>query len=177
MKVLKILLSLLLIGILGCQSKDEKEQSAAKTKIICNPYFEFDEVDHYSIQIEEPEIWKTYEKKKKTKDEKRFIEIILQDTIITTEIEKSGYLKNVISKEKFQSLNSIFCERKHKNSFSTTCIAFYRDVLIFKKQGKITGSAKICFECYRGIISETEYNTAEFGASGDYGRLKKLLYN
>ena len=63
-----------------------------------------------------------------------------------------------------------------KSKYEKT-VAFYRDILVFKKENKTVGVAKVCFGCSQSIITGTKLNTQEFGQSGDYGRLKKLLYN
>ena len=181
----KILLTLVLVSLFSCKSKSTTKQIVVKEeKVSCIPYFDFDKIEHYSIKIEESGIWKIYEKKRKTVDDKRFIELILkytpekiEDTTILKEIEKSGYIKRSVQLDKFEMLNSIFCEKKHKNSIALSCIAYYRDIVVFKKENKTVGVAKVCFECSQSIITGTKRNTQEFGQSGDYGRLKKLLYN
>ena len=51
----------------------------------------------------------------------------------------------------------------------------YRDIIIFKNKGTTVGVAKICFRCDQSSIIGTIANTDEFGMSGDFDRLDKLL--
>ncbi|MBK7042123.1 MAG: hypothetical protein IPH46_17155 [Bacteroidetes bacterium] len=95
---------------------------------------------------------------------------------LLADLEKIGYKKNAIGKGNFDKINSIFCERKHKESYATSCIAIYRDILVFKKSNKTIGVAKICFECEQNWIIGTDRNTMEFGMSGDYGKLYDILH-
>ncbi len=183
MNYTKILFAVILIC--SCKSKSTSKQIIQKEeKVVCVPYFEFDKIEHYYIKIEELNIWKIYEKKGKTVDEKMFIELILgdtldkiSDTVILKDIQKCGYKMQLVSDKKFESINNIFCERKHANAMYSACATFYRDILVFKKRDKIIGTAKICFECGANVIVGTKLNTYEFGQSGDYSKLRKLLYN
>ncbi len=149
----------------------------------CKPYFQFDHVEHYYLNIDEDAIWKKYDKKKKTKREKKQLDLLLQqmpeklsDSGILNNIEYTGFEKKVISKSKFGRLNQIFCERKHEDPTLTTCIAIYRDILVFRNDRKVVGVAKICFECGRDVIAGSIQNTEEFGQSGDYEKLFNLLH-
>ena len=99
----------------------------------------------------------------------------LSDTIELHNIDEIGYVKQKIVENKFEKLNQIFCERKHKEALAMAYIAIYRDILVFKKNGRIIGTAKICFECNQDVITATSKNTNEFGQSGDYEKLYKLL--
>lgn len=78
--------------------------------------------------------------------------------------------------DKFKQVNETFCQRKHQESYAMTCIAVYRDILVFKKENKIIGTAKLCFSCDQNVITGTQHNTDEFGQSGDYAKLFKLLH-
>ncbi len=100
----------------------------------------------------------------------------LADTPIFKNMEKIGFKKTKISSNKFKKLNQIFCERKHEEALYTTCSVIYRDILVFKEKGKIIGVAKICFECDKSVIIGTNNDTEEFGQSGDYGKLYKILH-
>jgi hypothetical protein len=175
-----ILLSFLLFG-LGCADYAKpKNKDKEKVKTGCKPYFDFDEIEHYQIDITEEEAMKLYESKKGF--DQKLNDAVNQDIPNTMsrlelldDLEKNGYKKNVILKNNFDKVNSIFCERKHKESYATACIAIYRDILVFKKSNKTIGVAKICFGCEQNWIIGTSKNTMEFGMSGDYGKLYDLL--
>jgi hypothetical protein len=100
----------------------------------------------------------------------------LTDTSILKDIEKLDFIKTEISSNKFDQFNDIFCERQHKENNTSICAPVYRDILLFKKGNKIIGIAKLCFTCHQFIIIGTSLSTEEFGQSGDFEKLYKLLH-
>ena len=66
-------------------------------------------------------------------------------------------------------------EKSTLENIATACIHVYRDILIFKKEGKVIGTAKICFDCMSKQIKGTTANTENFGQDGDYEKLEKIL--
>lgn len=146
-------------------------------------YFLFDKVDHYYINIDETTVWDILKKEKVTAKEKKRFDLLtgntlqkLSDTIFLENIEKLDFKKTELPATKFRQIDEIFSEKKHHEAYSTTCEAVYRDILVFKKEDKIIGTAKICFGCIQSIITGTSANTDEFGQSGDYDKLFKLLH-
>ena len=165
---------LVLICIVACHSKPKNN---------CKPYFEFDELEHYSINISIEEEMRLMERDSLSSEELWLNDVLFQrkpatlaDSSLLINLEKIGFVKRIVNTSSFEAINTVFCAKKHKEFFATSCIAVYRDVLIFKKKGKIIGTAKICFECLYHVIAGTISNTDDFGQSGDYQRLKKLLY-
>lgn len=145
-------------------------------------YFDFDQVDHYSIEIDENELFELEEKKNLTQNQQLKIDIILNDkpekvsdTAFITKLTKIGFIKNIVSGNKHTELNEIFREKSHDEVYALACVHVYRDILIFKKSDSIIGIAKICFDCLNSQILGTDINTIEFGQSGDYGKLSRLL--
>ncbi len=149
----------------------------------CTPYFEFDELEHYSITTTIEDERKLVIRDSLSLEELRLNDVLIQrrpttlsDTPVVLNLEKIGFVKKNINRLKFENINTIFCERKHKEVFGTLCIPAYRDILIFRRKGQIVGIAKICFECSQHVITGANGKTEEFGQSGDYQRLRKLLY-
>lgn len=175
-----IIALLLIINFLSCNQNTNipPEQKVIEDK--CQPYFSFDQVDHYYYSISESELFE--DDKMSTKEMARYEFLVedklnkLSDTIYIKELIKLNFVKNEVTKNKFEALNQIFCERKHVNSFELSCMPIYRDILVFKDKNKTIGLAKICFECGQSIIAGTTSNTEEFGESGDFGKLQKLLH-
>jgi len=166
--VLIILGSILLIA--GCGQK------------LGDHYFDFDSIDYYTIDISENILIRSEDKAHLTKEEKLQIDIILSDlptSIIDTsfiqDLKKVGFIKKVINEKNLESINNIFRYKSHKEAHHVKCAAVYRDILIFRKEGGIEGIAKICFSCSQSQIIGTTENTIEFGQSGDYDKLGKLL--
>lgn len=78
------------------------------------------------------------------------------------------YFKKKINSTKFEALNKIFIEKPYEEGSARACIPVFRDILIFKKNDKITGMMKICFNCHQYRILGTKANTDNFGSYGDY---------
>jgi hypothetical protein len=175
---------ILLFALSACNNHSSKESTlAASDHSDCKPYFNYDKVEHYFLNIDESELWKINEKKKRSADENQQLELLIQripdtlsDTAALLNIERIGFVRKEIPKSEFQKLDQIFCERKHKESISTACIAIYRDILVFRMHNEIVGTAKICFGCWKHVIAGTKQNTKDFGQSGDYSRLFRILH-
>ena len=139
--------------------------------------FEFDEAIHYSIT------------------DKQIDEIINKDTLINfdqifmgdypsdidnykfiNELEKNGYIKRKIETDKLFSLKSILRFEINPKLFGTVsaCAPSYRDVIILKKDNKVSGIAKICFECEQHYYIGNSFYYCDFD---EYEDLKELLYN
>lgn len=163
-----------LICLIACNSKPKNN---------CKPYFEFDELEHYSITTT-----LEVERRLSIRDslsplELKLNDVLLQpkraklaDTVNLLNLEAIGFKKQSIPASKFNSINQFFCEKNYEELVSTACIPVYRDVLIFKRQNKIIGTAKICFDCGYHVIAGAKVNTDAFGQYGDYEKLQKLLY-
>jgi hypothetical protein len=181
-KILTILGLLSLIA--GCTSNPVNEKAVTTdTVAVCKQYFDFDQIDHYTIEIEDEVVWNIFEDSTSSDKEKRFVDLIMKEKPAT--LADTGFIDNLadfnfkktnIPSIKFGSLKEIFCERKHKESWSSACIPTYRDIFIFKKNGRAIGVAKICFTCNMHNIIGTNCNTSEFGQSGDYDRLYEIIY-
>ena len=156
--------------ILGCGQK------------MGNYYFDFDAIEYYTIEIDENKLLNTRENSNLTKSQKLQFEIVigdkpksLNDTSFIQDLENIGFKKKEISSDKHQAIKEIFREKSHKNSVAAACITVYRDLIVFKEKEEIKGIAKICFDCSKNQILGTNANTMEFGQSGDYSKLAKIL--
>jgi hypothetical protein len=182
---------LIFIILISCNSKITEKVGQKgevityeKPKITGEKYFDYDEIVHYKNEIEEEKIGDLVDNQKKSKIDSLKMGIILGriPTKITGEdflkqLESIGYVKNTVDPKKFEKIDEIFIEKKHEFVVASACVYVYRDILIFKKKSKVVGIAKICFGCGDSIIIGTKSNTEEFGQSGDYWHLEKLLYN
>ncbi len=173
----RLLTAILFLTTIGCNRN-------TNNKVDCSPYFIFDQVEHFSTSISEDSVFRLIELDTLTFDQSKLLGLLMNnkpDTIPDTtsflDIEKFGFTKKEIQKDKLGQLNSIFCERKHDNAIYTLCAAVYRDILIFKRQGKTIGFARVCFDCGDSIIAGTDKDWSEFGQSGDFQRLGAILEN
>lgn len=140
-----------------------------------NKFFHYDEIDYYHIEKEEGEIKDLIEAQDKSKIDRLKFEVIvdetpdnLQDKDFLNHMDEIGYSKKKIDSTKFEALNKIFIEKPYEDGTARACIPIYRDILIFKKNDKITGMMKICFNCHQYRILGTKANTDNFGSYGGY---------
>lgn len=145
-------------------------------------FFEYDEIDYYVNDYDESKISDLDENQSKSVNDSLKIGIILgkipkdiSDLDFINKLEKFGYKKSIVDKSKFSEIDKIFIEKTNTNNVFSACIYVYRDILIFKKQGKVIGTAKICFGCMANEITGTHANTKNFGQEGDYDILEKLM--
>lgn len=189
---MKNIIFLLAILLFSCNFKKETkaenvenqnvESVIKEPKITGEKYFEYDEIEYYQNEIEEDQIEELYDNQKKSVKDSLKMGVILgeipksiTDTNFIDNLKSFGYTKSKIEPKKFNKIDEVFTEKKHSESYATACIYIYRDILIFKRKSKIIGIAKICFGCDANVIVGTKSNTEEFGMSGDYQKLRKIL--
>jgi hypothetical protein len=183
----KIICLLIIVFSISCKEKKIEEKTekteliSQEYKITGDKYFDFDELIHYQTEIEEDRIGELYDNRKTEIDKLKFgvtlddIPNSIKDIDFIDKLESIGYKKREINETKFNEINQIFTEKKHAEAMYAACVYIYRDILIFKKKNKIIGMAKICFGCGANRIFGTKSNTEEFGQSGDYDKLEKIL--
>jgi len=117
----------------------------------------------------------------KTKDEKKFHKLFMFNYPDTTtdknfySLVNKFYSKKELDKEKFPEINEIYTEKYHGQYDIAGCAPFYRDILIFKKDKKIIGISKICFQCNLNMTVGTKRNVERLGHNGDYEKLAMIL--
>ncbi|MDP2385551.1 MAG: hypothetical protein Q8M29_04215 [Bacteroidota bacterium] len=137
-------------------------------------YFEFDEIVHYNIEIEQEQL---------SKKNRRLGEILMQnvpdsisDTLFLKELDTLSFQMKTLNPDLYDDIGDLFRVKENADSIFAACIPMYRDILVFKKSHKVVGIAKVCFECDLNHIVGAKYNSELFGQNGDYEKLQKLLY-
>jgi hypothetical protein len=187
MKILfPVALSILLVW--GCKnnSTPEKEttspSSAANEKII--PYFDFDEAAYYyyaddatkSIDSLQANEHSSVADSLKTAVLLKNTPTTLADTSFIATLEKTGYQKKNIHTSYLKEIAVIFSQKPNYGSVKANCpVVVYQHILIFRKEGHITGIARINFRCTQQQIIGTAVKTDYFGQNGDYERLEEML--
>jgi hypothetical protein len=145
-------------------------------------FFDYDEVVHYCNPFDEPITTEFLERLLKSEKDSLENAVILgimprniSDTFFISKLKEIGFDKKILPASKFPVIDSIFSEKKDTESISAACVHVYRDLLIFKKAGKVIGTVKICFDCQANQIHGTNVSIEGFGADGDYRKLQKLL--
>lgn len=174
-----------IITLVSCNStiETEKTEQVKLSKIETGKkFFEYDEIVYYYNDIDEFKVEELFDKQSKSIDDSLKMGIIIgkipmniNDLNFINKLEAFGYEKSFIDKSKFNEIDQIFIEKTNTNNVYTACLYVYRDILIFKKMGKVIGTAKICFGCMANEIIGTNANTGNFGQEGDYNILEKLL--
>jgi hypothetical protein len=161
LEAMKYLISFSLLAILFCCNKNKEEPLS----------IQFDTIEHYQFNS-------------------RYFHSTNMDEILAgdkpTKISDFESINFVESKFRKKVIDQK-TEAEIINSFSlypinvdqeqpiTSCEPVYRDLLIFRKQNKITGIIQICFDCSENKTLGTTYNSAKFFVGADYSKLFKLL--
>jgi hypothetical protein len=135
--------------------------------------FEFDEAIHYSI---------TDEKSEKIDTINSIYEVIyedypyeMKDLRFVNNLERNGFIKKPIPTHNHSELRTILRSQFGMGFlFSKKCLPVYRDIIIFKKNDKVSGIAKICFGCGQHQFIGNSLDDSNFY---NYDGLKQLLYS
>lgn len=157
------------VFLLGCRQEPEQ-------------LFMFDEIQHYHKDI----LWNNYFEIKKEQDQKNkseiFSEVVIGDLPNSLDDKEFLlFLKNFYSKpisldsQKFKAIGEIYSNGEHEDGFETSCEPMYRDILVFKFKGKITGISKLCFECWKQHTIGEKPNSGDLLTSTDISKLKAIL--
>ncbi|HCN50383.1 MAG TPA: hypothetical protein DIT10_15055 [Chryseobacterium sp.] len=153
------------------------------------PFYDFDQVDYYSIDISTQDISEieyqrkknSFEYKKISKKDSLFLSILRNNHPETIEEDfpekliKYGFKKTDINKKRYPEINTIFSEKPCNDDLGSFCIPIFRDIFIFRKKDQIVGIAKICYSCHLATIIGTERNIRNFGSCGDFRKLQELM--
>ena len=99
----------------------------------------------------------------------------VEDNWFFEKIDKYYPIKHKIEKSKLKKLSEIFSERKEVKTEYSSCDPIYRNIFIFKKNGKVVGISKICFGCLMEHTIGTKRNTQNFGSNNEYKKLMELV--
>ena len=142
-------------------------------KVTGKKFFEYDEIDHYFNDYNGSSMNDLYRSKSPLDSLKA--DVILGNTpkdifdlSFVDKLEKIGYKKSIVDKSKFAEIDKLFVEKKAIDPIAAACIYVFRDILIFKRNNNIIGTAKICFRCRANQITGTSADTEDFGQDGDY---------
>lgn len=180
---------ILFLAIGSCNTvQEEKKESTANKIPIPQPmdgtkFFDYNSIEYFKIEISGSEVEDIY--KNETKSEIDLLKegVILghipssiSDSDFIYKLTTIGYKKFKIDRSRFGEFDKLFIQKSATNKILTKCKGdVYRDILIFKKDNKVIGTAKICFSCLRNQIRGSRANTFDFGQNGDYTKLAQLL--
>ncbi len=147
------------------------------------PFFDFDEAYLYQISVEESNNYFSDYKSTSQKEKDEFNKIAFMYSYPKTLNDKWFFdkvgtyypTKQKIENSKLKELSDIFTERKEEKTLVTACDPIFRNIFIFKKNGKVVGISKICFGCLEEHTIGAKGNTKNFGSHDEYERLAKLV--
>lgn len=109
----------------------------------------------------------------------------ITDPTFPADLSEIGFKKKTVNPNQFSKINDLFRKVVTNITGGTeildavaeyACIYVYRDILVFKREGKTVGIAKICFGCHDNIMRGENSNTGSFGyRDADYEKLDKIL--
>lgn len=150
--------------------------------------FDFDEVTYYHIEITEDAIHSLldveydYTDKKEFQDAQHLYEILtmdypqkITDTTFIDDLVSYNFQVKSISSVRFGPIKKIFCDKNNDEQIRNICLPYYRDILVFKKDNKINGLAKICFTCRQEYLLRPNANLLSIIAHLNYSRLHNFL--
>lgn len=170
----------LLLTLAGC---NETPKTPEKPEVKKGKYFfDFDEVVYYSTDISEHELYEMSIKQNPTHKQKLFLNLILgatpskvTDTTFLSYIDTVGYNKVKIPIEKHAAIREIFKQNNDSLQVVTSCTRFFRDIYVFKKKGKMTGVAELCYTCGDEYFIGAAVSTDGFGNNNEYKKLREIV--
>lgn len=165
-------------GIIALQDKSEGKD--AIVPISGKYYYDFDEVIYYKttkgiddlIAIDDKEV-KTFKDSVTSQIMADFGEIPY--AVTANYLDSIGYTRKEVPLSKLPALKEIFREKSTERTEFAACAPIYRDIYVFKKNGKFSGMAKLCYECGLSRFIGTDAKTGDFGMEGEFGKLDELV--
>lgn len=69
----------------------------------------------------------------------------VSDTLFVKDLEKLNFHKERLEIAQYPKIAEIYS--RGSGNYETACVKTFRDILVFKKNNKIVGISKICFDC------------------------------
>jgi len=171
-------LFILLAAVAVSSCKNDKTEPAGD-----QPYFLFDKVTYYHKDLSAGHIDSLYANQEKSRKDQGLLQIVTgnvpvnpRDTLFVKNMDILQFEKKEIDPSKNEALSKIFSQKKVTNSFEeTNCKPVYKDIFVFRQKGDIVGVAKISFDCKKQQMVGIRYSPEDFGKTGEYQELQKLL--
>ena len=166
---------LLALSLAAC--KENKKAVAG-----AQPFFVFDQVDHYHTSISDAYVKSLYEKPDKKRTDLAMLQIIGgnvpvsgADTVFIRNMDILGFSEKTLDKSENEQLSKIFSKQEPASPAPPAAQPVYRDVLIFRRGGRVIGMAKLDMASGKSHIIGSRYNTLDFGRAGEFAQLRPIL--
>ncbi|MGE8290125.1 MAG: hypothetical protein ACN6ON_00540 [Sphingobacterium sp.] len=140
--------------------------------------FQFDSLVHYSTMIDLYQIGELEGKKTQSEQDVFLLSVLGDnqvDTTILKGLEDVGYTKTLINEKHYGVIDSLFFRKVRQEDIDSSCIHEFRDILVFYKNKKCIGLAKICFDCKAMVPWDRGVQFKGFGDWSDYDKLHPIL--
>ncbi|GAA4168630.1 hypothetical protein GCM10022218_03920 [Sphingobacterium ginsenosidimutans] len=97
------------------------------------------------------------------------------DTAFLKRLEDVDYTKTLINGKHYGVIDSLFFRKARQEDIDSSCIHEFRDILVFYKNKKCIGLAKICFDCKAMVPWDRGVQFKGFGDWSDYDKLHPIL--
>ena len=169
-KITRIILIIFIASLFSC-SKGKKENASAK--FLDNKTFEFDKIEHYSsIQNHKIDSITSRKEEPLSKFEKEYFRLLNDN--YPTSLTDSSFFKSLmmphikvdtISKEGLIEFKKKFNNKMCDYYANKACVPIYDDIYIFRLNSKITGIAKVCYQCEIIYFLDSNTSWERFGDS------------
>jgi hypothetical protein len=143
----------------------------------------YDQIELYHCNLSDSMIYVLFYSKKDPLSGTKSPDYLLRrvpkelDPKLPKKLKKYGYTRTTLDSSVCMNIDSILIQKPHPEvSYLTECSPVYRDILIFKKDKKITGIAQICFSCDQFYFVGNVIKSEGFGQYEELRKLKKVLY-
>ena len=170
------------IEIYNATEKLIKKKSNVKKEL--KKFYECDKIEHFYLNVSEEKVMKLLRNKNKTTNEtilqkllvSNFPESITEPNFESILLENK-FIKTELNKIKKSEVENIFSQKDSLKTEFSSCIAYYRDVFVLKKDDSIIGIAKVCFGCGISQFKGTKVDTEGFGLYTELEKLEKIIRN
>jgi hypothetical protein len=146
------------------------------------PFFHFDQIEYYHKDISKKELQRIETKEDKTRKEQALLQILtgnvpvsIKDTLFIKNMEILGFEKDTINNKLNPEISHLFSFREVSKPVTSPLNPEFCDVLIFRRNARIIGMAKVSFDGLKHQMIGERYNDSNFGQSGEYKELEKIL--
>jgi hypothetical protein len=157
-----------------------KENLTAKREL--KKFYDSNKIEHYYLDISEEKVMKIAKIKNRNRDQNNLIGLLVShypDSISEPNFEsnliKYKFTKTELKGAKKKEVENIFSEKDSAQTEFSSCLPYYRDIFIFKKNDSIVGIAKVCFGCGVSRFLGSKLDTDGFGLPTELEKLEKIL--
>lgn len=162
--------------------KITEEKSTSKKEL--EKFYDSDKIEHFYLDISEEKVIFLLRKENKNTDLNNLVELLTSNYPTTIsepnfedELLKNKFIKTELSEIKKKEIDNIFRQKDSAQVDFSSCLPYYRDIFILKKNDSIIGIAKVCFGCGVSQFKGTKINTEGFGLKSELKKLEKIIRN